>query len=87
MLDQQNLQDPIEIVLLLGTEPREWNDETRRTPALGTLRQYHARIVFYHQLLHDAYEAYREYLDRRLHVDRLAMVMQAIDDYAGEAGD
>ena len=87
MLDQQNLQDPIEIVLLLGTEPREWNDETRRTPALGTLRQYHARIVFYDQLLNDAYEAYREYLDRRLHVDRLAKVMQAIDDYAPEDGD
>ena len=87
MLDQQNLQDPIEIVLLLGTEPREWNDETRRTPALGTLRQYYARIVFYDQLLNDAYDAYREYLDRRLHVDRLAKVMQAIDDYAPEDGD
>lgn len=87
MLDQQNLQDPIEIVLLLGTAPREWDDDTQRTPALGTLQQYHARIVFYDQLLNDAYKAYKEYLDQRPHVDRLAKAMQAIDDYAAEAGD
>ncbi len=87
ILDQQDLQGPIEIVLLLGSPPREWDDDTRKKPALGTLRQYHARIVFYTQLLKDAEKVYRDYLDRRRQVDRLAKVMQAIDDYAAEAGD
>ena len=83
ILAKQNaLNDPIEIVLLLGEEPREWNDESRKKNILDVLQTYNARVVFYDQLLNDAYEAYRDYLNKRDLVDRLTQVMQAIDDYA-----
>lgn len=83
ILDRQNtLHDPIEIVLLLGKEPQEWGDNIRKPKALEALKLYNARVVFYDRLLKDAYEAYRDYLKKRVLVDQLANVMQAIDDFS-----
>ena len=85
ILDRQDTpHEPVEIVLLLGKEPQEWNDGIRKEPALSSLRNYNARIVFYDKLLKDAYQAYSDYFNRRIVVDRLANVMRAIDDYAPE---
>lgn len=74
--------EPIEIVLLLGKEPTEWMDATRKEKAIGVLKEYNSRVVFYDRLLEDAYKAYRDYLEKRVVVDRLAKVIRAIDDYA-----
>ena len=83
LLDELNsTHEPIEIVLLVGKEPREWRDTREREPAIGVLEQYRARVVFYNKLLDDAYKAYKEYLEQKAHVDRLAELIQAIDDYA-----
>lgn len=79
---QQTLNEPIEIVLLLGKEPQEWQDAVRKEKAVESLKLYNGRIVFYDQLLKDAYEAYKDYLEKRTVVDSLAKVIQAIDDYA-----
>ena len=80
--------EPVEIVLLLGKEPAEWANLGGRERAEQVLRPYRARIVFYDQLLRDAYSAYDDYMKERQVVDRLAEVMRAIDDYAppDEAG-
>ncbi len=83
ILDRQQLSnEPIEIVLLLGKEPQEWQDTVRKEKAVESLKLYNGRIVFYDQLLNDAYEAYKDYLEKRTVVDSLAKVIQAIDDYA-----
>ena len=74
--------EPIEIVLLLGKEPTEWMNATRKEKAIGVLKEYNSRVVFYDKLLEDAYKAYRDYLEKRVVVDRLAKVIRAIDDYA-----
>ena len=74
--------EPVEIVLLLGKEPAEWANLGGRERAEQVLRPYRARIVFYDQLLRDAYSAYDDYMKERQVVDRLAEVMRAIDDYA-----
>ena len=82
-----NPNEPFEFVLLLGKEPRDWT-----SPEDGnSLKSYGARIVYYDQLLSDAYRAYAEYFEKKQIVDRLGKVMRAIDDYAppteGEAGE
>ena len=74
--------EPVEIVLLLGKEPAEWANLRGRERAEQVLKTYRARIVFYDQLLRDAYSAYDDYMKERQVVDRLAEVMRAIDDYA-----
>lgn len=83
--------EPVEFVLLLGREPQEWTTPRDKEASLESLKPYGARIVFYEQLLKDAYSAYDDYMKRRRIVDRLGEVMRAIDDYAppieGEAGD
>ena len=83
--------ESVEIVLLLGKEPAEWMREDGRNRMIRVLSNYNARIVFYDRLLKDAYSAYDDYMKKRRTVDRLEMVMRAIDDYAppteAEAGD
>ncbi len=83
--------EPVEFVLLLGREPQEWTTPRDKEASLESLKPYGARIVFYEQLLKDAYSAYDDYMKRRRIVDRLGEVMRAIDDYAppteGEVGD
>ena len=74
--------EPVEFVLLLGKEPQEWTTPRDKDTSLESLKPYGARIVFYDQLLKDAYSAYEDYMKGRQVVDRLAEVMRAIDDYA-----
>ena len=77
--------EPVEIVLLLGKAPAEWASEDGKDRMIRTLSAYNARIVFYDQLLKDAYSAYADYMEKRKIVARLGKVMQAIDDYAPPA--
>ena len=83
--------ESVEIVLLLGKEPAEWMREDGRNRMIRVLSNYNARIVFYDRLLKDSYSSYDDYMKKRRTVDRLEMVMRAIDDYAppteAEAGD
>ena len=82
-----NPNEPFEFVLLLGKEPRDWTSPEDD----DSLKSYGARIVYYDQLLNDAYRAYAEYFEKKQIADRLGKVMRAIDDYAppteAEAGD
>ena len=77
--------EPVEIVLLLGKEPAEWASEDGKDRMIRTLSTYNARIVFYDQLLKDAYSAYADYMEKKQIADRLGEVMRAIDDYAPPA--
>ncbi len=84
ILEAQNANEPIEIVLLLGKRPSEWSSPGGRERFDKTLATYNARIVFYDQLLKDAYSAYGDYLEKKEDVNDLAKVIAAIDDYAPE---
>ena len=74
--------EPVDFVLLLGKEPSEWANVKGRERSEQILTTYRARTVFYDQLLRDAFGAYDDYLQKKQIVDRLAEVMQAIEDYA-----
>lgn len=83
LLDAQgNSHEPVEIVLLLGKPPTDVQDSVSKDRALMTLQVQNARIVYYDELLDNAWKAYRDYFDKRKLVDKLAEVMAAIDDYA-----
>ena len=74
--------ESVEFVILLGKSPVEWKNPGGRERTIGALESFDARIVFYDQLLTDAYRAYDDYMKRRRLVDRLAEVIRAIEDYA-----
>lgn len=77
-------QEPIQIVCLLGKQPREYSNEDGPKIVKETLDPLNARIVLYKNLLNDAYKAYSDYLKERKTIDRLAEVIKEIEDYATE---
>ena len=80
--EQSTPNEPVEFVLLLGKDPQDWTTPRAKEASLDSLKPYGARIVFYDQLLNDAYSAYADYLEKKQIADRLGEVMRAIDDYA-----
>ncbi len=77
---------PIEIIILLGTPPPEWDDATG-TGSVGVARSLatvDARIVFYDELLTNAQQAYADYLEEHIKMDKLWDVFKAIDNFAPE---
>lgn len=77
--------EPVEIVFVLGQEPREWSNPNGKTRVINQLKENRARIVFYDQLLNNAEKAYSDYLAQRGVVDTLGQVIAAIEDYAPTA--
>lgn len=75
---------PIEIICLLGTPPPEWKDATGTGPkgVQESLHTVDARIVFYDDLLSNSQQAYADYLEEHIKVDKLWEVFKAIDDFA-----
>jgi hypothetical protein len=74
--------EPIEIVFVLGTEPREWRDPLGKDRLIDALKIDRSRIVFYDHLLANAEKSYSDYLKHRGTVDKLGEVIAAIEDYA-----
>lgn len=74
--------EPIEIVFVLGQQPREWSNPGGQGRVTEQLKVNRARVVFYDQLLSNAEKAYSDYLKRRGVLDTLGQVIAAIEDYA-----
>lgn len=70
---------PLEIICLLGAYPREWSEDPELV--LRMLDSHNARVLIYDELLHNANEAYSEYLDYHKKIDKLWNIFQAIDDF------
>ncbi len=75
-------QNPIEIVILLGQRPVEWDDPKGPEQVSGELANYDARFVLYDELLHNAYQAYRDFEQKRAATNALQVLFQSIDDFA-----
>ena len=75
---------PIEIICLLGKPPPECDDAsgTGKSGVIESLKAVDAHIVFYDELLVNAQQAYGDYLDAHVKVDKLWEVFDAIDDFA-----
>ena len=75
---------PLEIVCVVGKPPPEWNDAsgTGKRGVIESLKTVDARLVFYEELLTNAEQAYADYLDAHIKMDKLWGVFDAIDDFA-----
>lgn len=83
LLDKTAFKDwPIEIVCVLGTPPPEWNTATGPDGVNKSLAAVDARILFYDALLNNAQQAYADYLEAHIKIDKLWNIFQAIDDFA-----
>jgi len=85
LLEKTTYRDwPIDIICLVGRAPPEWNDAsgTGKKGVAESLKTVDARIVFYDELLTNAQQAYADYLDAHMKMDKLWGVFDAIDDFA-----
>ena len=75
---------PIEIICLVGKPPPEWEDASGTGPrgVLESLKTVDARIVFYDELLTNAQQAYADYLEEHIKVDKLWAIFKSIDDFS-----
>ena len=79
---RETLNDPFEIIVILGKEPKKWEESEVKKREIEILKNYKARVIFYEKLLVDAYDVYQNYMEGVDNIDALSKVMQAIDDYA-----
>jgi Histidine kinase-, DNA gyrase B-, and HSP90-like ATPase len=80
---------PIEIICLVGKAPPEWADASGTGPkgVADSLKTVDARIVFYDELLTNAEQAYADYLEEHIKIDKLWGVFEAIDNFAPPSKD
>ncbi len=78
---------PIEIIVLVGKAPPEWEDASGTGPkgVADSLKAVDARLLFYDHLLTNAEQAYSDYLEQHVKLDRLWNVFAAIDNFAPAA--
>ena len=82
LLESMGERPAIEIVVLLGSHPREWDNPDGRRVVEDNLAAYGARHVLYKELLQHAYKAYQDYDRKRRDVDELQAIIREIEDYA-----
>ncbi len=83
--DMNTPLEPVEFVCLLGKPPTEYYNEGGKQTIKDILQAQDARYVHYDELLQNAFEAYRDYTEKRKVIDRLSEVIKEIDDYDDES--
>lgn len=77
----------LEIICLVGKPPPEWHTRTGPEGVKRTLAAVGARLVFYDDLLDNARQAYKDYLETHIKVDPLWQIFRAIDDFSVSEGE
>ena len=86
ILDQSDGKNwPIEIIVLVGKHPPEWNYTRGQEDVAAALKAVDARLVFYDQLVDNAQKSYADYLEAHKKVDRLWDVFKSIDDFVPQS--
>ena len=72
---------PVEIVIIVGKPPPEWNDTRGYQDVTAALKAVDARMVFYDHLIDNAQKSYADYLEGHKKFDRLWDIFKSIDDF------
>ncbi|OXM73355.1 MULTISPECIES: ATP-binding protein [Amycolatopsis] len=74
----------VECVCVLGKDPSDWSKVGGREKSAETLKAINTRIVKYDELLTNAYDSYREYLDQEEKTSDLRKILESLAEDAGE---
>ncbi|MEW6534786.1 MAG: ATP-binding protein [Candidatus Auribacterota bacterium] len=71
----------IEIICVLGQSPKDWEDNPEfRETSVRALEVYNIRIVFYKELIRNAFEQYNEYFIHQEKIKRLVKLLENIEN-------
>lgn len=73
-------REPIEVVCIVGKELKDWTDETLREESTKTLEAKNIRTVLYRELIEDAYNSYKAFLEKRKEAGRISELIRRIDE-------
>ena len=80
LLDQSgDRHQPIEIVCIVGEKLRQWTNPADREMSEKSLAAKSIRVVLYQELIKDAYQSYREFLEKRKEAGRVCRLIQNIE--------
>lgn len=83
LIETNHANEPISIICLLGLPPSDWEDSfDGQTIGRANLEMYNAKVMFYKELIGNAYKAYQQYMDEHEKVGRLLGIYNAL--VAGE---
>ena len=81
LLNRKNKgHEPIEIICVVGTELADWQDANGRETSARILEPMNTRVVMYQELINNAYEAYKDYLDKSIEAGRVYELIKSIED-------
>ncbi len=75
VLDFDRKDEPLDIVCVVGKMPQDWDDPSRKS-----LEAFNARIVTYDQLIENARNAYKDYLERHAEAGRIYRFIKSISE-------
>ncbi|USZ73227.1 BbrUII/HgiDII family restriction enzyme [Natronosalvus halobius] len=71
--------EAVEVVFVLGREPRDWVNETDEQQKEQALRAMDMRVLDYKELLDNAEDSYKEYLDKQREVGEISDIIDQIE--------
>ena len=79
LLRAADRDEPIEVVCLVGESHEDWDDPEGIEQAKTTMAAENVRLVFYNQLIEDAYESYQVYTKKNNKQGRIYNIVQSIE--------
>ena len=79
LLDRHNKKEPIEIICVVGRLLKGWIDSEERARSEDTLDEQSIRIVFYEELIDNAYQSYQEFLEANEEAGRVYELVKNIE--------
>ncbi|MGV8108294.1 BbrUII/HgiDII family restriction enzyme [Methanospirillum sp.] len=70
----------IETICIIGKKCTDWISESIEKKSRDSLKVKSIRIVYYHELIHDAYSAYSKFLSKKEEVGKILSILQKIDE-------
>ena len=70
--------DPLEFICVIGRPLSDWSSQNGRQTSADTLAGAKARVVIYDQLIRNAEQAYRDYLEREQEAGRVHRLISSI---------
>ena len=80
-LREANVNEPIEVVCLVGKELSDWEDAETRQESEKALEAKHIRVITYQQLIRDAEVSYRQYLEKSKKRGRIKKLLDEIETH------
>lgn len=71
--------EQVEFVCVVGREPSDWKDEGGKERSHKILEADNARIVFYQELIENAYKGYQRFIEKSEDAGKIYKLIQSID--------